>query len=301
VSEGALEGAIRVTFTWRLPEGKEIGEYRSRRMVKIPITIIVTLRKDSPLLFVTVQLKNNARDHRLRVLFPSGIRKAINSTADGQFDVLSRPIKLPDAKRWKEPPYATHPMWNFVDVSDNEGGFAVINDGLIEYEVKDDEQRTIAITLLRAFGKFVFGRLTPDAQCLGEHYYRFAIFPHSGNWHDTDIFQLTARHIVPLQAIQSAPTRGGAPTQCEFLHLSPTSLVFSGIKQSEEGKGLILRLWNPLEKEEKATLETEITLREANLLTMEEKPLKSLDIREKRMVFLPVSGKKIVTIGLHFN
>ena len=129
------------------------------------------------MLEVTVELDNRAKNHRLRLMVPSGIAAAEKSYAEGQFDVLERDIRLPDAEGFKEPPYPTHPMWNFCGTSDGEHGLAVLNDGLTEYEVVDDADRTIAVTLLRTFGTFVFGRPTPDSQCLGTHTYRFAILP----------------------------------------------------------------------------------------------------------------------------
>ena len=40
-------------------------------------------------------------------------------------------------------------MQNFVDVSDGKVGFAAMTKGLREYEVDDDKDRTIKLTLIR--------------------------------------------------------------------------------------------------------------------------------------------------------
>ena len=298
--EGHIEGILKVCLTMMIPAGKTADEKRSSELTELPITLLVGLKKNSPVLDVTVNLDNTAKDHRLRILFPSGIYKAESSFAEGQFDVLKRPIKLPQSEGWKEPPYSTHPMWNFVDVSDGEIGFAIINDGLTEYEVVDDRARTIAITLLRTFGKFVFERPTPDSQCLGEHCYRFALFPHTGFWYDTDIFKRTAEHITSPQALESAPTKGTLPPQFSFLSLSPNSIVFSGIKQGEDKKSLVIRFWNPLEEEQKVNIKTAFPLKRATLLTLEEKKIRKLKVVDGKLVSLKAGKKKIMTVGLMF-
>ncbi|MBN1903162.1 hypothetical protein JW926_17705 [Candidatus Sumerlaeota bacterium] len=300
VSNGPLQGTLEIKFDFPIPLQKDNDQARSRELATIPVSLLATLQKGSPLLELAVHIENRARDHRLRILFPSGINNAEYSFADGQFDVLKRPIKLPDSAGFKEPPYPTHPLWNFVDVSDGKRGFAVINNGLIEYEVKDDAQRTVAITLLRGFGKFTYGRPVPDAQCLGKHVYRFFLFSHKGTWEDAGIFDKVSNLVAPLQALQSAPTKGDLPMKTEFLRISPDSLVFSGIKQSEDGKGVILRLWNPMEKNLKMTLETALPVKKARLVTLEEKKIRWLPIKESRKISLIAPKKKIITLNLLF-
>lgn len=296
--DGPLEGRLKVTLDFPLPVGKADDAGRAAETVSIPITLAVSLKKGSPMLEVTVDLDNRAKDHRLRILFPSGLPKAEFSFAEGQFDVLRRPIRVPDGVGWKEPPYATHPMWNFVDVSDDENGLAILNDGLTEYEVVDDEPRTIAVTLLRAFGKFVFGRPTPEAQCLGRHRYRFAVYPHRGPWRDADLFRRTAEHLVPVQALESAPTRGPEKPRRSFLSLSSSSVVFSGMKQGEDGQSLVLRFWNPLDTPQEVSLHTVQRIRRAERITLEEKPVGPLAVSDGHSVTLTAEKKKIVTVGL---
>lgn len=295
---GPLEGRLKITLGFSVPAGRGDGAVRSKEQVEIPIILFVSLKKASPLLEVAVELDNRAKDHRLRMMLPSALPKAEFSFAEGQFDVLARPIRLPDAAGWKEPPYPTHPMWNFVDVSDGSNGVAILNDGLTEYEVVDDEPRTLAITLIRAFGKFVFGRPTPEAQCPGRHEYRFAIFPHPGYWWDTDIFLKTAHHVVALQALESAPTRGHLPATRSWFRLSPPSLVFSGIKPGEDGESVVLRFWNPFEEGRRATVESALPIQRAWRLTLEEKLIEELKVVGQRKVELIAGRKEIVTVGL---
>jgi 2-O-(6-phospho-alpha-D-mannosyl)-D-glycerate hydrolase len=297
-TQGDLESSLRIDYTLPVPKGKGEGIVRSEELVDIPVSVLVTLKKGSPLLGVTVEIDNCVKDHRLRILFPSGIEKAVNSFAEGQLDVLERPIKVPDGTGFIEKPFATHPMWNFVGVTDDENGVAIINDGLIEYEVIDDEARTIAVTLLRAFNKFQYARPTPGSQCLGQHTYRFAIYPFKGSWEQSDVLAHTARHITKPQAILSAPGKGTEPTRKSFLSVSPASVVFSAVKASEEGGKMIVRYWNPLDEEQEVTFESVMPILKAERISMEEIPEETLEVHSGNTLKIKTGAKKIVTVAL---
>lgn len=298
---GPLSGSLRAQLTFSVPRGKGADSARSVERIDLPITLDVTLKRGASQVEVAVALENRATDHRLRLLLPTGLPAAKTSHAEGQFDVLERPIETPDPTGWKEPPYTTHPMWNFVDVSDGEHGFAVINDGLTEYEVIDDAPRTLAITLLRCFGKFTFGRPTPEAQCPGRHVYRFALVPHAGTWADADLPRRTAEFIAPVLAIQSAPTRGASPARRSFLRVDPPSVVVSGIKRSEDRKSLVVRLWNPGARPERVTVHTELALAKASRVTLEEKSVGALRVHNGHRVAFDLGPKRIETLALRFD
>jgi hypothetical protein len=298
VHTGPLAGVIAIDYTLPVPRGRE-GDQRSAVLVDIPVSIRLTLRRDATAVDVALSIDNIARDHRLRVLFPSGIAAATHSTADGQYDVLQRAIKLPDATGWKEKPFATHPMWSFVDVSDGQHGLGIVADGLIEQEVKDDADRTIAITLLRGFGKFVYGRPTPGSQCLGPRAYRFQIVPHTGDWRAAGLLRRGQRHLVPVQAIQSAATRGTGPARQSFLRLDGADTDFGAIKLGEDNRRLIVRVWNSADEERELAVTLGPVVRAAERVTMEELPVAPLSPTDGgHRVAVRAEAKKIVTIAL---
>jgi hypothetical protein len=301
VENGPLYAAIEATYEFSIPEGKGRDGKRSRKRTRLPISLTLSLERGARALGVTLRLTNTAENHRLRIMFPTGLSRATHSIADGQFDVLERPIQLPDATGWKEPPYPTHPMWSFVDVFDGEAGLAVINGGLIEYEVLDEPARTIAITLLRAFGTFVFGRPTPGAQCKGTHLYRFALLPHQRPWHEIDVFEEVRRLTIPLQALLSAPTTGSLPRSASFIQLTNPKLVFSAAKPAESGDKLVIRFWNPTDQTQTTCIEFGLPLKRAQLLSLEELADEELELENGgRRVQLSVGPKKIVTVGIEW-
>ena len=109
-------------------------------------------------------MHNVARDHRLRVLFPLGVR-AERHAVDQAFDVVQRPNDYPwtPAAYWSEDPPQTHPQRLFVDLADEEGGLALLNQGIAEYGITGEPggPRGLALTLLRCVA-FLGGAQVPQ-------------------------------------------------------------------------------------------------------------------------------------------
>ena len=172
VLDGPLCAKYRITYNFAIPESSaENDKTRSDALTVCRIITDVQLRKNSPMVEFTTTVTNTAKDHRLRVLFPSGIQTDF-SHAEGQFDVLTRPVR-PPADWVDASPF--YPQQTWVDVNDGQVGLTVINKGLPEYELYDDTQRTLALTLLRCVGRLSGGgespasQKTPGAQCLGTY------------------------------------------------------------------------------------------------------------------------------------
>ena len=119
---------------------------RSEETVTLTIASFITLTKNSKRLDIKTEVLNNARDHRLRVLFPTGLN-ATHHKAETIFEAPERPNKHKET--WKNPSGCEHQQ-GFVMMSDDYNGLAVANIGLYEYETVSN---TIAVTLLRAVGE----------------------------------------------------------------------------------------------------------------------------------------------------
>lgn len=81
---------------------------RTKRKVNCRLVSLVGLASHSPRVDIVTRFHNRAKDHRLRVLFPSGI-KTDYAHAEGQFGVVRREIRLPDTKGWNEQASPTQP------------------------------------------------------------------------------------------------------------------------------------------------------------------------------------------------
>ena len=135
---------------WQRLDG--IGSSASRSRDTLPLTVIshITLRRGAKSVGVAVSFDNTAQNHRLRVMLPTR-RAGRTCHAESAFDVIERETAFRKGSPWHGCKGVTFPMQRFVDVSDRKGGLAFIADGLREYEVTQDADRAIAVTLMRAY------------------------------------------------------------------------------------------------------------------------------------------------------
>ena len=207
------------------------------------ITIETTIRAVPGLgrIELTSVVENAAEDHRLRVLIRSD-SGADEVRAESQFAVVNRPLAPPSPHvEWVEPPVPTAHTLGAVAL----GPLVLLTKGLPEYEASEDGLR---LTLLRCVGTIsrppglatrpvAAGPeiATPDGQCRGRHVFEYAFRD------DGDALS------------NAALVRAGQDYRTDFLRGDPFEpplelsgdVVFSCLKQAEDGSGLVLRVFNP--------------------------------------------------------
>ncbi len=292
--------------SWKRLDGHPNNARRSGELVPLTITSRVTLRKGAKALDVVTTYSNEARNHRLRVVFPSRRTKAKVCHAESAFDVVARDIVCGPEHPWHNCDYATFPMQRFVDVSDGKTGLAIINHGLREYQVTSTPDRSIIVTLMRAYEVSLTTvswrwEQHPEmtlSQCPGEHQFEYRIYPHAGAWDAAEVQREAEALSTPLELAQAGPYAGkGLPPRHSFLEVAPSGLVLSALKRAEDGKGLVVRLFNPTEKEIRGKVTCGATLKSAEELSLEEKRVAVLK-PAGRSVAVRVKPKKIVTLRL---
>ena len=260
VERGPLRVALRITSVMSVPsEASPDGNARGAKSVRLRIESVLSLTPGSRFLDVQTTIANNAKDHRLRVLFPTGI-KTDTSFADSQFCVVERKQQEYDVSRFTiEHPAKVAPMQRFVTIRDKERAFTLLSYGLPEYELKLDGKGTLALTLLRCVGTLAADKPltrpggkagwhndTPDAQCPGSHTMRYAVLLHSSTGIATEEERNKASEEFHLPFIPvRRKTVGALPPEGSFVSVTPESLVLSALKESEDGNALIVRLYNP--------------------------------------------------------
>lgn len=214
---------------------------RSQQTLPFRLTTRVSLERSGKGLLISTSFNNQAKDHRLRVLFPTGLQ-AEQHLADSIFEAAKRDIT--PAPEWTNPSNAQHQQ-AFVSVSDSQLGLTVANKGLNEYEVLRDGSNTIAITLLRSVGELgdwgVFP--TPEAQCLGEHTVEYAVFPHRGDAIQSEAFAEAYAFQIPWFHIQHELKQGHLPTTYSPFTWEGSGLAWSTCKLSAQND-VVLRWYN---------------------------------------------------------
>ena len=260
----AANGPHKATFRLRnvmsLPAAFQFDAMtRSEEMHELVIDNLVTLRAGADWVEVETHVLNNVKDHRLRVLFPSG---ALAETCwmDSPFDVVERPVALrADNALYREPEVETRPMQSFAAVFDQERGLAVVSSGQLEAAVQDVPERTLALTLFRATGRTVFTDGEPGGQLQGPLNFHYWIIPLQGEPERESLFQrgqaiaggiravqLLQKDALPLLGSASLPPTGGL-----FEVRGP--VVLTSVQQARNG--LLVRLFNPYASVKEAVLD----------------------------------------------
>ena len=190
---------------------------------------------------LTTVVENQADDHRLRVFIRSD-EGADAVRAESQFAVVRRPLAPPPPRAdWVEPPVPTAHTLGAVAL----GQLVLLTKGLPEYEASADGLR---LTLLRCVGTISRPAgmptrpraagpdiATPDGQCRGRHVFEYALR------FDGD------------ELSNAALVRASQDYRTDFLRGDPFDapleiggdVVFSCLKQAEDGGGVVLRVFNP--------------------------------------------------------
>ena len=277
LADGPTVQRTRIGYDWLLPDGLDAsGQRRSETRSLCPLSVTVSLTQGTPRLDLQVTFDNHARDHRLRIIFPSDITTQI-SHASAQFDVVSHPVRVvpvPD-EAWVEDAPTTFPQQDWVDLSDGERGLCIIVQGLPEYEVLDTNRHEIAITLLRAVGFLGAGFdmrtaavgagphiATPEAQIQRKISFSLSVLPHTGTWDQTEVWRQALvfnnpprSYTTGMEKKQSVLTHSTHPARRSFISVTGRNVLLSSVKKAEAEEALILRLYNPSDEMTEAAIQ----------------------------------------------
>ena len=316
-------GPLQTTFCIRTPmtlpaEFDFAAKRRSERMTELVIESLVTLRAGSGRLEVETTVHNNAGDHRLRVLFPSGVQ-ADTWLADTPFDVVERPVALrPDNHLYREPELETKPQQSWSAVFAAGRGLAVISSGLLETAVRDLPAQPLALTLFRSTRRTVMTAGEPGGQLFGDLTFRYWITPLAGEPDRAALCRMghelaggAARRAansegycaLPAGSIQrgQASCRENLPFEAGFVSVEG-DVVVTSLRRVEEG--LEVRLFNPNITAAAASIQVLPGLAwvkapaHACLVDFESNLLSEIDGFDGKTVPLTVNPKQILTVRL---
>jgi mannosylglycerate hydrolase len=324
IEEGPLVVTLEVTTHLSLPTKANIcRKRRSENSTPYPVQHLITLYPTHSRIDISTTLDNTVSDHRLRVLFPTSI-ETDTAWGDTPFHVTERPLtpaphtwdnqlypmmmdfyltsilKYPNIPEkpmgWFEDSTTTHAMQNFVDVTDSTQGLLVATRGLPEYEVLNDTNCTIALTLLRSVGWLSREDLTtrrghagpklatPGAQCPGRHTFHYSLIPHPNTWRDPELQRLTRAFITPFKALQiKEPEKKNQklPAKHSFLSFDSANLVLSCLKKAEDSETTILRFFEITGSPTKANLQTSLPFKNVTSVNLAEQHVNQQQITQK--------------------
>lgn len=262
VADTPLYASYKVSYSMTVPEAGEGRNRRGTEYKEMPVVIYYTLHRDEKIVYITAEIDNQIKDHWVRANFPMG-DPGRYSYADTHFDIIQRNVEVPDSTGWAEPAYGMQPMQSFVYLPDREEqkGLAIGTRGLFEYEVKEDQSGTIAVTLLRgsrirlAVSEEKQTELSDEGiQCPGRQRFEYCVIPASGSAYENDVSDLTEQYKLPLRACVCGRGKGDLGPAASFVEIDDKTVRISAVKEAEDKKGIVIRLYNPDRKDRICTL-----------------------------------------------
>ncbi len=324
LTAGPAVERYRIDYEWFLPEGLDgLRRKRTETRIHCPLSVTLSLAQGTPRLDLEVTFENRARDHRLRIVFPSDVQTDV-SHASAQYDVVDHPVHVPPVPEaaWVEDAPTTFPQQDWVDLSDGERGLCIISRGLPEYEVLETGRREVAVTLLRAVGFLGAGTemqtttvgagpniASPEAQIQRKLTYALSVLPHHGSWDHAEVWRQAQIFNNPPRSyttgmVKNQPALAGAtgPSSRSLLSVEGRNVILSTLKKAESGEALILRLYNPSDVPSEATIRLPFAPAGVQLVGLDEQPRPvagpDLTLGHDRMIKVNVPPKKIITLRM---
>src|SRR5699024_4653940 len=146
VENSSVKAVIEVSHSFEIPKSahqtledqkdrlvwhRDREAARSEEMTTLELRTTLRLDKHAKGLQVHLSLNNTAKDHRLRVVYPTHF-ETDHHMAESVFEIVERPNE-PEVE-WANPSF-DHRMQTFASLSDGENGLTIATKGLQEYEI----------------------------------------------------------------------------------------------------------------------------------------------------------------------
>ena len=241
----------------------------------------------------------------LRALFPIAIDNPVFN-CQVPFDVVERPTDLRKKQSFKNfqatwtpqesPDGQEVPAQKWVDLSDGVTGIALLNSTKYGHSYHNGDLR---ITLLRSAGN-------PDIYPnLGKFNISYALYPHAGDWKKGEVWAEGEDFNIPVYAAEPpslalAKAHATRPEEASFFSVDAPGVVLTGMKQSEDGNELIIRLLELQGKETTVNLKLPVVVSSVRRLNLVELPLVNANKPTAigKTIQVKIKPNEIVTLGI---
>ncbi|MFN8538750.1 MAG: alpha-mannosidase [Thermomicrobiales bacterium] len=191
----------------------------------------IIIYRDSPRIDFATTITWREHQILLKAAFPVAIH-AGHATYEVQFGNVERPTHRNTS--WDRARFEVCAQ-RWADLSEGDYGVALLNDGKYGYDIHGNVMR---LTLLKS-------GIMPDPNAdQGRHQFTYSLLPHPGDWRTADVHAHAAALDSPLQA-REAPAAPGGTTRDRLILATcdRPGLIIDTIKPANDGRGLILRLY----------------------------------------------------------
>jgi alpha-mannosidase len=256
-----------------------------RRIFNSEIRQRISLSHNSARLDFETEVQWRERHILLKVAFPVDLLATV-ATYEIQWGNVERPTHRNSSWDWAR--FETCAQ-KWVDLSEGDYGVSLLNDCKYGHDIRDN---VIRLTLLR-------GSTDPDPEAdLGEHTFTYSLLPHVGSWDEQTVAEAYALN-DPLIVIPNVGAGSSAQEKerLSFVAVDKPNVVIETVKLAEDGRGVIVRMYESQRKRGVFTLKSAFPLAGAwrtNLLEEDQETIETIG-QEVRVEIRPY---QIMTLRL---
>ena len=257
-----------------------------RRILNSPYVQRISLCYNSTRLDVSTIIQWQERHILLKTAFPVDVL-ASAATYEIQWGNVQRPTHRNTSWDWAR--FETCAQ-KWVDLSEGDYGASLLNTGKYGHDIRDNVMR---ISLLRS-------PTSPDFEAdQGEQSFTYSFLPHSGGWNETTVAEAYALNDPLIVWAASHSSGGGTAAQAmaPFLSCDLANIVIETVKQAEDGRGVIVRLYETQRKRGVASLSVAFPFAHAWRTNLLEENQFELEVSGGQ-VKLPFKPYQIVTLRI---
>jgi alpha-mannosidase len=249
VENGPVRATVKVTHRFR---DSEITQYISlcRGVPRLDFKTIIDWREVSD---------EKTEAPMLKVSF-TPVLGSSKATFEVPFGYIERPADGTEV-----------PALRWVDVSDEEYGFSLLNDSKYGFDVKGN---TVRMTLVRT-------SYNPDPRPDQKvHEIKYSVYPHRNGWKEAHTFRkgYEVNHSLKAFAVTDrSASKECASEETSFLQVKPDNVVVSCVKLAEDSENCIVRIYDATGSGAEAELTFGFNVREAEEVDLTEKKLRTLE------------------------
>lgn len=304
VESGPSRCVFKVTRTLKLPKEmvqSPFGKHRSEELTEIKLTALIGLSEESRYVDVKLSFDNTAKDHRLKLTVPTGVKG--DTYFSGQaFYCCERRVGVDKGTQdWREPDRAEKSTNGIFGKRDSSGcGIAFVSPkGLHEVSSYDDAEGTLAVTLLRSFRTTVRTNGETKCQLNIPLEYEFAFAPIDSDTPYSELLKLQdilASDVLVRYSDVEEGTASKVPVS--FIEVGGKNIAASVIKWAEDDKNsVIVRVFNASCTDTSGYIKTKADIISAQLTNLNEESVCDIPANKNGIEF-ELSPWKIATYKL---
>ncbi len=218
----------------------------------------------------------------LKVIFPTDIHTT-KATYDIQFGNIERAAH--ENTSWDKAKFEVCAQ-KWGDLSEEDYGVSILNDCKYGYSALGGE---MTLSLIKC------GTYPNEDADRGRHEFMYSIYPHKGNVKRGGTIREAYLFNKPLECV-CAHGMGTLPPEFSFISSKNENIIIDTVKKSEDGKGIIVRLYDAWGTKSKCTVNFGFTVKKVSVCDLTENSIYEADLQNEKCASVDVGCYEIVTL-----